>query len=69
MTSHTTLLKQLKQSTCPECGAPNKCALEQGKSIQACWCFGLDFTEEVVDTECLCKSCLTKKENDHGTTD
>ena len=68
MTSHTTLLKQLtqsKQGTCPECGAPNKCAMEQGKSIQACWCYGVEFKMIEVDesSECLCNVCLSKQDH------
>lgn len=60
MSDHTKLLNKLKQSSCPECGAPNKCAMEQGKSIQSCWCFGVDIKREVEDTVCMCKTCLTK---------
>lgn len=51
-----------KRSSCPICGVPNKCAMEEGKSITACWCFGVPPIENLSGEagECLCRSCLTK---------
>jgi len=50
-------------SRCGSCGAPNKCAMEAGKSVSVCWCFTLEHNHvgEISDT-CLCKSCLTLNE-------
>lgn len=61
-----------QQSThrCPGCQGPAYCAMEDGKSINTCWCF----TEEVPDNDgmipgdaqCLCRPCLLNRvEDDH----
>lgn len=47
-----------KKSSCVKCGAPNKCALEEGRSITACWCYGVDIKLEIVENTCMCRSCL-----------
>lgn len=48
---------------CPSCGAPNKCAIEMGKSSSTCWCMTLD-KEVIPDVDCevcLCRRCLNKE--------
>lgn len=55
------LLKQLNtKSKCPECGVPNQCAIEVGKSASACWCMAFPPSELEVNDEksCLCQDCL-----------
>ena len=55
------------RSACPRCGAPNACAVEQGKSIQACWCFHVDLAIDPVETEgaaCFCRRCATAEAAD-----
>jgi len=61
------IMKQLQEqnpkSYCPECGIPNKCAMEAGKSASTCWCMTLDVSvnpNSQYDV-CLCKRCLTKE--------
>jgi hypothetical protein len=54
------LLKQLNtKSKCSRCGAPNKCAIESGKSASACWCMGLPTIDTPLTDVCLCRKCLT----------
>jgi uncharacterized protein len=51
------------KAKCPKCGKWNKCALEEGKAISSCWCFGVKFidnTGDLSDVSCYCKTCLTK---------
>jgi len=48
---------------CPSCGVDNKCALEEGKSISACWCFGEEIYVDIKEGPCYCRRCLTKGEN------
>lgn len=55
-------IKQTQKATCPKCGAPNKCAMEEGKSIHACWCIGTATKKEVSGDRCLCRKCLTEEE-------
>lgn len=62
------IMNQLNRGTkCPECGAPNRCAVAEGKSPEACWCMGLVPPQSVVDrlteegdegNECWCRTCL-----------
>jgi len=55
------LLKQLdNKSKCPECGVPNQCAIEAGKSASACWCVTFPPSELKPVGSCLCKSCLSQ---------
>jgi len=61
--SHRALQRQLESSkpvthTCPNCKAPVKCDVEQGKSV--CWCFSVKPQQREVDWDglCLCKACL-----------
>jgi len=67
MTDRMQILNDLQSrypaSYCPECGAPNKCAIELGKSASTCWCMTMevDNKPEVDYTACLCKKCLTKE--------
>ena len=63
MTNNTDSVRVLastpKASLCPRCGLPNKCAMEEGKSIHACWCSGEKIIDKHLDYEgCLCKTCL-----------
>ena len=60
MNPHKFILEN-KRSTC-QCGKPNNCAIEQGKSISACWCYGEDFTniEPSQESICHCRDCLNK---------
>jgi len=60
MSIHQQTLNALpKRSNCPRCGKPNKCAMEEGKSIYACWCLSENKVELDVDYDgCLCKNCL-----------
>jgi len=63
------IIKQLTPERCPGCGVPNRCAVSQGKSLEACWCFGKvppkSVTEQLVDdpVSCLCSSCLLEEKN------
>lgn len=55
------IMRDLKKSSCPKCGVNNNCALEVGKSINSCWCFGFDpIPQDKEYDSCLCRSCLTK---------
>ena len=52
-------------SNCPKCGFPSKCAVEEGKSISACWCIGMQLSpsqleelENKYSGQCLCQDCL-----------
>ena len=61
------IMKQLQEqhpkSYCPGCGAPNKCAMELGKSASTCWCMTVDveYNPDNQQESCLCKTCLTKE--------
>lgn len=62
------LMKEIQErnpkSYCPSCGAPNKCAIELGKSASTCWCMTLDkdYNPDTQYDLCLCHNCLTKEE-------
>lgn len=46
---------------CPECKEPTYCAVEDGKSINACWCYSIPTSDLAIDEdrECLCSKCLS----------
>jgi hypothetical protein len=52
------------QTICPLCGHPNHCAKAEGKDIQECWCFNVQFPKEIFElipegkTGCICQNCL-----------
>lgn len=55
----TSLLQQQSRGSCPECGAPVRCGVAEGKGH--CWCFN----EPPVlvarsGDQCLCRDCLRK---------
>lgn len=62
------LMKELQNRTsthsCPECGSPAYCAMEDGKSGNLCWCMEVEksYTPETQQSYCLCRSCLVKEE-------
>lgn len=64
--SRMQLMKELKgnMSThdCPKCDGPAYCAMEDGKSLSACWCMHVPHTESINDDKCMCRTCLTKEE-------
>lgn len=62
------LMKEIKGQTsthdCPECDKPTYCAMEDGKSLSACWCAYVPYKPKQEDLEqkfCLCRECLTKE--------
>ena len=66
------LLEELQYRTCthacPSCGKPSYCAMEAGKSINACWCIGVEVQwgqpsppSEVMGDSCLCKECIGRE--------
>jgi len=60
--NHKSIMMSLpRRAYCPRCGAPNKCAMEEGKSISACWCVSEKRFDVHVDYDgCLCKGCLNE---------
>lgn len=63
---HARVLRSLpSQARCPRCGKPNRCAMEAGKSVSACWCFALPPAARIEAGEendaCLCRDCLTEE--------
>jgi predicted Fe-S protein YdhL (DUF1289 family) len=51
---------QTSTHNCPNCSQPTHCALEDGKSISACWCKEIPISkmESDIQTSCLCRKCL-----------
>ena len=59
-------------TSCPLCQSKNRCAVQQGGSIEQCWCNTQDFPEKTViddvklanllfeSQSCLCQSCIKK---------
>lgn len=57
---------------CPLCQSKNRCAVQQGESIELCWCLSQPFpAKTVLDSEklanrildaefCLCQACIKK---------
>lgn len=57
-------LSSRRVETCPECGTPRSCSMEQGKSASTCWCMSVTHVDTGDLSEydrCLCKDCLLKK--------
>lgn len=52
--------KKRDSPPCPECGVPNKCAIELGKSSNLCWCMHVQvgYSQANNYDTCLCKECL-----------
>lgn len=54
-----TMAKLDSRAKCPSCGKWNKCAIEEGKSANACWCMEepvKKIKEDNIDS-CLCRTC------------
>ncbi|GIU03633.1 hypothetical protein TUM4261_01670 [Shewanella sp. c952] len=59
-------------TSCPLCQSKNRCAVQQGESIEQCWCLSQQFpAKTVLDSEklansvldaksCLCQTCIKK---------
>lgn len=48
---------------CPSCNRKTYCAMEDGHSISACWCYGIEISsnEEIEPDKCKCKDCLKRE--------
>ncbi|WP_159884159.1 cysteine-rich CWC family protein [Paenibacillus puerhi] len=59
---------QLRADTCPLCGQDNRCAIEQGEKIDACWCYRASIPQElrqqIPDSlhgkSCVCPVCAER---------
>lgn len=64
MTDKMEVLREIDtRAKCPECGKWNKCAVEEGKSSNTCWC--MQEPAKMVSSEyssCLCRTCFRKLE-------
>lgn len=45
------------RAKCPTCGKWNKCAMEEGKSVSACWCMNEPPKDLPTYQSCLCRTC------------
>ncbi|MCL2918549.1 cysteine-rich CWC family protein [Shewanella litorisediminis] len=47
---------------CPLCQNNNDCAVQNGKSIDTCWCLGAPFPKQLpeVMSSCLCQRCAER---------
>lgn len=61
----TDLLKQRFTHRCPKCQVNTYCAMADGKSASACWCFSVpkefDPVTDFVYNDCLCRKCLSEE--------
>lgn len=56
-----TFIKSNTKPKCPRCGADPRCAIEDGKSISACWCLTYKLPEKLLDNDddgCYCRNCI-----------
>lgn len=63
MSEKMKIMESLDQrAKCPECGKWNKCAVEEGKSSNTCWCISEPLLlKDYEENTCLCRSCLREK--------
>ncbi|QYK04788.1 cysteine-rich CWC family protein [Shewanella zhangzhouensis] len=47
---------------CPLCKNTNECAVQSGKSIDACWCLNAAFPRQLPQdmSSCLCQRCAER---------
>jgi hypothetical protein len=50
--------------SCPGCGKPAYCAMNDGRSASTCWCMSIipkkDKPNTLLGEECVCRSCLVE---------
>jgi len=54
---------EISTHNCPKCDKPSYCAMEDGKSLSACWCVYVPYQPiDKFRDGCLCRECLLIKE-------
>jgi len=54
---------EISTHDCPKCDKPSYCAMEDGKSLSACWCVYVPYQPiDKFDNKCLCRQCLITRE-------
>ena len=51
------------KTTCPICGRPNNCAIENGKDISKCWCTKIKLNKKIDIKKydsCICEECFKR---------